>query len=240
MTEPTTISQALTATRSTFEPCEKCGTRRRHGDRKWCRSCILAWQRALSADQIEQYAGTIPDACADWRAIVPERFWIAELEHLPTALTDRIEALPDDRGMYLWGPVGAGKTYAAAAALKHLWAVGCDIAWQPFEELLLKLRATFAGSGTSEWSVIQPLCDVDGLLLDDVGCTVSGDRQESDFSVRTLLVLLDHRIAHCKRTFATGNKPVEDIGQSFDGRIASRLCQACEILKVSGRDRRQQ
>lgn len=239
MTEPTAIGQAITATPSTsVEPCEKCVAHRRHRERKWCRSCILAWQRTMSPDQIEQYIGTIPDSCPDWRAVVPERFWGAALEHLPTPLTERIKALPVDRGVYLWGPVGAGKTYAAAAALKHLWVCGCDIGWQPFEELLLRLRDTFSGTGVSEWSVIQPVCDVDVLLLDDIGCTVSGGRQESDFSVRTLLVLLDHRIAHCKRTFATGNKPIEAIRKSFDARIASRLCQACDVLKVAGSDRR--
>jgi len=182
--------------------------------------------------------GTILDACPDWQEIVPERFWPADLNHLPQGLVERIEALPDDRGMFLWGPQGAGKSFAAAAATKRLWAGGYDIAWTPFEELLLKLRDTYRPGSGSEWEILKPLCAVDVLAVDDLGVTVSADRQESDFSLRTFLVLLDHRLAHCRRTFITSNKAVEDLARSFDARIASRLCEACEIVKISGVDRR--
>jgi DNA replication protein DnaC len=178
------------------------------------------------------------DASTGWREIVPQRYWPADLSHLPDGLVKRIQALPDDRGLYLWGPQGAGKTYAAAAAAKHYWTAGHDIAWQPYEELLLMLRDTYRNGGGSEWALIAPLCRADVLLLDDVGVTVSGDTQESDHSLRTLLVVLDHRLAHCRRIFVTSNKSVEDLGKSFDGRIASRLCQACDVLKITGPDRR--
>lgn len=161
------------------------------------------------------------------------------MSHLPEGLAKRVVGMEGtDRGLFLWGPPGAGKTYAMAAALKSLWAGGMCIAWQPFEELLLRLRDTYKPGGGSEWEIIEPLCEVDVLGLDDVGCTVSGDRQESDFSLRTFLVLLDNRLAHCRQTFVTSNKSIEDLAKSFDGRIASRLCEACNVVKISGADRR--
>ncbi len=178
------------------------------------------------------------DGCPDWRGIIPERFGAADMADLPEGLSKRIEALPDDRGLFLWGPQGAGKTWTTAAAVKHLWSGGYDVAWQPFEELLLRLRDTYRSDAGSEWGIIEPLCKVDVLALDDVGVTVSADRQESDFSLRTFLVLLDHRLAHCRRTIITSNKTIEDIGRSFDARIASRLCEACEVVKINGPDRR--
>lgn len=238
MTETMKIGTVLSATQSPSDFCEQCARRRRHAARKWCRPCSLAWQRALPADDLRTRAGTIKDTCPDWRVIIPERFWPADLGHLPEALVKRIEGLADDRGLLFWGPQGAGKTFAAAAAAKHRWAGGYDIAWQPFEELLLRLRDTYRGDGRSEWQVIEPLCLVDTLVMDDVGVTVSADRQESDFSLRTFLVLLDHRLAHCRQTFITSNKSIEDLGKSFDSRIASRLCQACDIVKIAGSDRR--
>lgn len=146
--------------------------------------------------------------------------------------------MADDRGLYLWGPQGAGKTFAVAAVAKHLWRAGHTVAWQAYEELLLRLRDTYRSRGGSEWALIEPLCGADVLLLDDVGVTVSGDTQESDHSLRTLLVVLDHRLAHCRRTFVTGNKAIEVLAKSFDGRIASRLCEACEVLRLAGPDRR--
>jgi len=160
------------------------------------------------------------------------------MAHLPEALVERIKGLPSDRGLYLWGPQGSGKTYSMAAALKHLWVAGFDVAWQSFEELLLRVRDTYKPGGGSEWDIIHPLCDVDILALDDVGVTVSADRQESDFTLRTFMVLLDHRLAHCQQTFITSNKTLEDLRRSFDPRIASRICEACDIVKISGEDRR--
>ncbi len=238
MIEATKIGTVLSAAQSRSDVCDQCGRRRRHAERKWCRPCILSWQRALPADEVKKRRGTVTDTCPDWKDIMPERFWAADMSHLPAELVKRIEALPDDRGLFLWGSQGAGKTFAAAAAVKRLWAGGYDIAWQPFEELLLRVRDTYRGDGGSEWSIIEPLCKADVLVLDDVGVTVSADRQESDFSLRTFLVLLDHRLTHCRRTFVTSNRAIEDMGRSFDARIASRLCEACEVVKICGADRR--
>lgn len=238
MTEATTTGTAISATQSPSELCEQCGRRRRHSTRKWCKPCILSWQRAKPKEQWERLRDAITDACPDWEKIIPRRFWPADMSHLREVLVKRIEALSDDRGLLLWGPQGTGKTYAMAAAVKSLWTSGNDIAWQSFEELLLRLRDTYRGDGSSEWGIIESLCKVDVLALDDVGCTVSADRQESDFSLRTFLVLLDHRLAHCRRTFVTSNKAIEDLGRSFDARIASRLCEACEVVKICGSDRR--
>ncbi|MBN1508747.1 MAG: hypothetical protein JW955_18000 [Sedimentisphaerales bacterium] len=72
-----------------------------------------------------------------------------------------------------------------------------------------------------------------------MGTTVRWDKQESDFSLRTFLVLLDQRLEACRPTFITTNKPLEQLGESFDDRTASRLIQACRIVKLEGRDRRQ-
>ncbi|MCL5279235.1 MAG: ATP-binding protein [Planctomycetes bacterium] len=187
---------------------------------------------------MEKYAGTVEDSCPDWRTIIPERYWPAELAHLPESLAERIRGLPDDRGLFLWGPQGAGKTYANAAAAKHLWGAGFDIAWQPFEELLLRVRSTYRPGGGSELDILEPLCQVDVLCIEDVGCTVAYDRQETDFSLRTFLVLLDHRLAHCRKTFLSSNKSIEDLAHNFDTRIASRICEACDVVRIAGRDRR--
>jgi len=140
--------------------------------------------------------------------------------------------------MFLYGSQGAGKTHACAAAVKHLWLQGWVAAWAPFEELLLRIRATYKRGGGSEWDVIKPLCEAEVFVLDDLGVTVSANQQETDFSVRILLVLLDSRLANCRKTFITTNKTVEDLGQTFDSRIASRIVELCTVLRLTGEDRR--
>ncbi len=143
------------------------------------------------------------------------------------------------RGGMLWGQPGVGKSYAMAALVRHYILIGSSVGRVGYEMLCLKIRDTFkAGSTQGELDVIRPLLEVDKLFVEDVGTTVSAGHQESDFSLRTFLVLLDKRLEACKPTFIPNNKGVEQLSKSFDKRIASRLQQACEIIQLAGEDRR--
>ncbi len=173
-------------------------------------------------------------------AVVPSRYLGARLEHLPDALQLAMGDLREDEGLLLWGSPGAGKTYAMAALARHYLAAGYNVQRIGFEMLLLRIRDTYKpASKETELGLVQPLIDADKLFIEDVGTTVSLDKQESDFSLRTFLVLLDRRLEACQPTFITTNKPVEQLGKSFDDRVASRLIQACKIIRLEGKDRRQ-
>lgn len=171
--------------------------------------------------------------------IVPARFREARLEHLSKPLRAKINALADDKGLLLWGQPGVGKSYAMAALARRYILTGSTVDRVGYEMLCLQIRDTFkAGSTQGELDVIRPLFGVAKLFIEDVGTTVSAGHQESDFSLRTFLVLLDKRLEACKPTFITTNKSVEQLSKSFDRRIASRLQQACEIIQLTGEDRR--
>ena len=86
--------------------------------------------------------------------------------------------------------------------------------------------------------VVEQMTIADKLFIEDIGTTVSGDKQESDFSVRTLMIIINRRLEDMKATFLTTNKSLEKLSQSFDSRIASRITQGCEIIKLTGEDRR--
>ena len=126
-----------------------------------------------------------------------------------------------------------------AALMRHFFLEGFDIIQVSYEMLCLQVRDTFkAGSKKGEIDVIKPLIEAEKLFIEDLGTTVSMGQQESEFSLRTFLVILDKRLRDCKPTFITTNKSVEELGKSFDARIASRLQQACEIVHLTGEDRR--
>jgi DNA replication protein DnaC len=182
----------------------------------------------------------IPDPCPHLDDTIPIHYATAELSDLPTALVETFLALPDDKGLYLWGEPGRGKTHACCAFLKHLWQQGWDVARVSYEMLALQIRDTFKpGATSSEMDVIEPFLSISKVIVEDVGTCVSAGQQESEFSLRTFLVLLDQRIEQNFATFITTNKSVEELGRSFDQRVASRLRQACQVVQVTGRDKRE-
>jgi DNA replication protein DnaC len=181
----------------------------------------------------------VADSCPAWEDEIPPRYRGAVLTDLPASIGECFLALPDDRGLLLWGPPGRGKTHAMCAFAKHLWTEGWEFWRITYEQLCLDIRATFGkGAEPSELEVVKPLWHVPKLFIEDVGVTVSLGQQESDFSLRTFVTLLDQRLEWCRATFVTSNKSIEELAKSFDERVASRLCQACEIIQITGEDKR--
>ena len=136
----------------------------------------------------------------------------------------------------MYGPPGAGKTYAMCALARWYIINHYSAKRVTFERLCLDIRGTY-DNGTSEQMIIDELIRTDVLFLEDVGTTTSLDKQESDFSLRTLLLILDERLEYCRPTFITSNKSAVQLAESFDNRIGSRL-HDCEIVQLQGRDRR--
>lgn len=172
-------------------------------------------------------------------AVVHERYKNAEMEHLSTGLADQLRGAKPTDSVFIWGNEGRGKTYAAAALAREWLAQGYYIERETWDRLCLRLRDTMNPKATqTEWAVIEPLLAADKLILEDIGTTVSVGKVESDFSLRTLLVILDSRSEDCLQTVMTSNKPVEEIAKSFDPRIASRIRQGVIIHKTGDDQRR--
>lgn len=173
----------------------------------------------------------------EWLAVVPERFIEADLSHLSAGLRGKLQ-IPTAEGVLLWGPPGVGKSYALCALGKYLISEGFLCRRITYELLCLQLRDTFKpASRRSEWDIIEPLVNADALFLEDIGTTKSIDSVESDFSLRTLLVLVDLRLEHCRPTYISTNKSVENLASSFDARIGDRL-RTYTILKLEGKSKR--
>lgn len=212
--------------------CPECGETR-------CQRCERAAQRQSGqTDPSYPYRSRPTVPWFTQRQVIPDRYMHARLTDLPKGLVAAYKNLPADRGLYLWGGPGTGKTHSMAAVLWDRWLHGYEVDRIPWEMLCLKLRETYGRGRYTEMDVLSPFLTAEVLVIEDLGCTVSTGQSESDFALRTLLVVLDHRVENMLPTFITANKPVEGIAKSFDQRIGSRLHQACEIIRLDGPDRR--
>ena len=214
---------------NTDKPCERCHIRPADGMLE--RICSICERQLMFKDlPVEQQEQL-------YLLIIPKRYISAEIKHLKanlqTGLTKKI-----DTGILLWGTPGSGKTYAMSALIKKYLADGFIIQRIHYEVLCLKLRDTFNPKATgTEWGIIEPLLKCDKLFIEDVGVTKSIGEKETDFSLRTFLVLLDIRMEHMRPTFITTNKSVENLESSFDKRIGDRL-RTFDVFQMKDKSKR--
>ena len=145
--------------------------------------------------------------------------------------------------IYLCGETGRGKTFAAVCIANELLQRGKAVRFQLVSDLLLDLRDTFSAEGVSEKSLLQPLCNVEYLLLDELGDLARNhDRTASDFSSSRILTLLDSRWRTGKQTILTSNLSLAELEKWVDDpRIASRIAGMCTldgVIEIVGRDLR--
>jgi len=171
-------------------------------------------------------------------ATIPQLFRRAHIRHLGEVVRNKILGLVPARGGYLYGAPGRGKTYSLCAIARLMITEGYNVRRVVWERLSLDIRDTFKSNHTSELDLIGPLIDCDVLIIEDVGTTTSTGGMESDFNLRLLLTILDSRLESHRPTWLSSNKSVEQLAQTFDDRIASRLYGHCKIILLAGPDRR--
>jgi len=171
-------------------------------------------------------------------SVIPPLYRDAHIFRLPKIIKNKFFALSPSEGLFLSGAVGCGKTFSLYAFVRYFICKGSGIIFYRFEDLLCDIRASYSGdSGIDETKLLNRLKNVRRLFIDDLG-TTAGLNLESDFSLRTLFNVLDHRINFMLPTFLSSNKSLEELGKSFDGRILSRIAGSCLILNLSGKDKR--
>ena len=143
------------------------------------------------------------------------------------------------RGYLLHGPPGTGKTLLGCIILNELVLRWCrpgrflNLSRKYFE----RLKDTYSESSTSygqTWSIMEELCNMPFLLLDDFGIS-----RGTEWEMEMLYNLVDARYGDERFTVVTTNKPIQDIKDLSQGRIFSRLVEMCHLVEMDGIDFRQ-
>lgn len=164
------------------------------------------------------------------------------------------------QGLLIGGPVGVGKTYLLACMTKELAKRGVSVRFVDFFHLLSILKSAYT-SDKSEAEIMQPLIDVDVLIIDELG-----KGRNSDWELTVIDSLVSNRYDANKTIIAATNYKIdlesrvqniynidlekESNRSSFDAnqfewleprigkRTYSRLLEMCQIVSVEGKDYR--
>ncbi len=211
--------------------CEKCGYSLRHKDdtglRKWCCRCIAVYKRkeSLTPAKIDKVI----------IETVEPLYFNATLDGLDADVRAKLLNLQNGQDVFMFGPVGTGKTYAMAALIRHYVSEGYECRRVNFDDFCIEIRSTYSqASKITERQLVEAYRNFDKLFIDDLGLRT---KLESDFAYHTLYSLINKRQERLLPTYICSNKSIEQLGQSFDARIASRL-RAAVVIEMTGEDRR--
>ncbi len=150
-----------------------------------------------------------------------------------------------EKGFYIYGPTGTGKTYAAMVVANLYAKKGKSVCAINFPTWVSASKFNLDVNDAKTADDIRLMCQCDFLLLDDVGATTNSAWIRDEL----LFPILNHRMENHKLTFITSNMDMEGLETFFANtssgkasetlksqRLIERIKVLCEPLVIDGID----
>jgi len=134
-----------------------------------------------------------------------------KLFHLAADFVNNYREAEYKKGMFLYGSMGSGKTYAMCAIANELAkrGIGCAVVY--FPELIAEIKASFSTETDGGNRTVEKLKNVPVLMLDDIG----SESVTSWMRDEVLGRILNHRMMHERPTFFTSNFNFEQLQSHY-------------------------
>jgi DNA replication protein DnaC len=209
---------------------------------QWC-VCRPARRRLKEIGHLYKQAA-IPERYrwkyqADFQAFAPDGTAVPVVPPVQALVATLVDSQEEPRrGFLLCGQPGTGKTLLGCIMLNELILHrGRAGRYINLSKHFQRLRDTYSEESDSygrTWPLIQELCDVPYLMIDDIGV-----QRGTDWEREMLYDLVDSRYGDERFTVATTNQPLEELQQVADRRVYSRLMEMCVQVNMGGEDFRQ-
>ena len=160
------------------------------------------------------------------KAGIPEKY--LEIE------TDRnIDRYMEDKGLYVWGKAGVGKTVLACSIAKEFIKAGWPVEYISSPKFIMQLQDLYRNTNESAYSKLEYVSNIPLLIVDDIGA-----EKLTDFVKQSFYFIINEREQWERNTIITSNYSLDDLDMYIDSRISSRIAGACEVVELTGKDRR--
>lgn len=169
----------------------------------------------------------------NWNPRVPLRYADADYyRDVPIEVRNKFAIIKDTkRGLYLHGGVGVGKTHIAYAMHKSKLARSSN--FFNTTELLQRIRLDYNRKDESQ-GIAKEIAERRSIIfLDDIGA-----EKVTDWVLETFYLIINERYNEMLPTIFTSNCTIKELAEKLSDRIASRIVESCDIIELTGADRR--
>lgn len=165
----------------------------------------------------------------------PQRYENAKWEDVPKEIQEAVYAMPKTKkGIYIHGEIGSGKSHIAWAIKKQV--TGPRVVFWNVPDLMQEIRNDMDRTAYDKMRPEEKLTENSTrflLILDDIGA-----EKATEFVAEKLYRIINHRYNEMIPTVFTSNLTLGELAEQIGERCASRIAEMCEIINLTGGDRR--